>query len=142
MKRLNIILKIICLIGCTFQLIDISRTYFEYSVITEVTLILDNYFKVPTFSICYYKHEIIDFQKYIHDYHLNVKTSNYIDLLDDMKVFDIHKYTVNKHDLLEECHFRNSESKLINYSGDKCNEMFNFNKYIINDYLCFDLMPV
>ena len=50
--KFNLIAKLLCLVGCVYQAVEISKLYFSYKTTTNVRYEHNNNIELPGISIC------------------------------------------------------------------------------------------
>lgn len=148
----NVFPVILCLLGCSYQVTDISNRFFKYSTNTNIKLLLDNFVASPSVSICF---NIIqnmrkfleeNFGKNISRNTMNIKT---MEVFDNLTIADIFDHSVPTSHLLGEA--VNRKSCIIRKEGkfvipkefwmpkEECMKHISIRRYINRFLMCYKL---
>ena len=79
-KALQVILYILCIFGCLYQICEISILYFSYETTTLVKYEIENPISLPAITLCSHKYLFIK-----EEYLINYSSINLL-LLSHMKI--------------------------------------------------------
>ena len=137
---LNLLFKLLCLIGCDYQITKISLEYFTFKTTTKTTFQIDSNVNDPSIVYCTRYTDIIDRTNY-KKYGINRKYRyNSTEVLNDtskVTISDIFHLTPDSNDTITGCEIRRDEYKTLDYLHDYCYTLFRVTKYQEGTFICY-----
>lgn len=130
----EILFYILCAIGFIFQVFEISIRFFHYEVQTKIRLQIPNQFRVYDYAICARWTDLITGQEYIDD------TDIFYRVLNNFTLKDIFEKSPDPQTIIESCVIRNLNSFHVSkYNKLACYELFEVTKFVVKEYVCYEL---
>ena len=145
----SICFYITCITGCCFHLYNAATRYFEYPTVINTKTQAETDFKPFAMSICL---------RFVDLAHLNRSNKFLADDLSQIPVANMINWTPDASSIIKSCGYRVPRSKpsymghwssvfadrMFIYESDpqKCGEVFNVTKYIMQEYICYKFTKV
>ena len=141
-KVFSVIIYTICIAGCLYQVLDISKTYFAYDSKTTVSITIVSKMKIPMLSTCWDLQDVLDFKGLCHDHGFAIPntTNEYNDLFDTLTARQVFNYTPSVDSIIESCRVRLPQDYAYRenrYNASECSELFDVEKYIHRQNICY-----
>ena len=141
-KLFSILTCTICFAGCLYQVSNISKTYFAYDSKTTVSITIVTKMVIPMLSTCWSLEDVMDFKALSHDHGIAIPNTReeYYNLFDTMTVHQIFNYTPSIDSVIGRCYVRlpmNYTYRLPKYNTSECSELFDIEKYIHRQNICY-----
>ena len=141
-KVFSVIIYTICIAGCLYQVLDISKTYFAYDSKTTVSITIVSKMKIPMLSTCWDLQDVLDFKGLCHDHGFAIPntTNEYNDLFDTLTARQVFNYTPSIDSIIKKCIVRLPRDyvyRIPEYSSSECSELFDVEKYIHRENICY-----
>ena len=137
---LNLVFKLLCLIGCDYQITKISLEYFSFKTTTKTTFQIDSTVDDPAIVYCTRYTDIIDrtnYQKYGIYKRSRYNSTEFLSDTTKLTISDIFHLTPNPNDTIISCEIRRNEYKTARYFQDYCYSIFRVTKYQEGPYICY-----
>ena len=137
---LNLVFKLLCLIGCGYQITKISLEYFAFNTTTKITFQIDSNVKDPSIVYCTRYTDIIDRTNYKKYGIYRRSRYNFTEMLSDsskLKISDIFHLTPDANDTIIDCTIRRDEYVTQDYLQDQCYSLFRVTKYQEGPFICY-----
>lgn len=136
----NVLFTVFCILGCGYQLLNITLSYFEYKTVTLNEFHNPISQVYPNIHLCFLNiADLLNFSAIEDKYDIKIDKFNYTqleslmdvltikDMLDFSPIFDI-----------PQCVYRDKSGKYINH-GDtsECHKIFDIKKYLNLEYGCY-----
>lgn len=144
----HVIAAIFCILGCSYQVSDISSRYFKYSTNTNIKILLADYFETPSVSLCFNLED--NMKSYLEKRFGVKKYDKYGGKTDDPLKFivipDIFINSVHESDILDNsdghvaCAIRQKKTFTMNrskFNVTECMEYMDVRKYINKFAFCY-----
>lgn len=141
----NVVFAIVCLLGCLYQIVQLTVIYVGYYVNTEISLILPVSVQPPSTSMCYRYTDLVDITRFNKDkntaLNFNSKSITSINQLQsELTIAQIFSYTPSDN-LIAKCFMRSNISyAMITYH--KCQNIIAVKKYFVLEYVCYEFSIV
>ena len=136
---LNLVFKLLCLIGCVYQVTEVSLEYFKFKTTTKATFQIDSNVDDPAIVYCTRYTDILDrtnYQKYgIHKW----SRYNSTEVLSDttkLTIKDIFHLTPDPNDTIAGCEIRRDEYRTVSLQ-DRCYSLFRVTKFLEGTFVCY-----
>ena len=139
----TVVWAIACLLGFIWQVVEVSKIYFKYDVVTQVQTEVSNVIEVPALHVCYSYVDILDYDRLNHELKTNWSSkaydSNYKHKLrHSLTVRQILQFTPSESDAFTNCMVRKPQS----YASDgmfisDCRQMFTITKFVFLEFICY-----
>ena len=139
---LDFIFKLLCLIGCVYQVTQISLEYFSFKTTTKTTFQIDSNINDPAIVYCTRYTDIIDRTNYKKYGIYSQRRYNFTEILSDttkLTISDIFHLTPNPNETIIECLIRHDEYDTQKYLQDHCYSLFRVTKYLEGTYVCYQI---
>ena len=140
LSSLNVLFKLVCFIGCVYQITKISLEYFIFKTSTKTTFQIDSNVKDPAIVYCTRYTDILDrtnYQKYgIYKW----SRYNFTEIFSDntkLTISDIFHLTPDPNDTIIECSVRRDEYDTQDYLRNSCYSLFRVTKYLEGPFICY-----
>lgn len=132
----------ICVAGFLWQEGQISAIYFQYEVVTRISLTIPDKLDAPSFSACFRYSEITDFKRIDEEKRANLSwaaSSGAEEILESLIISDVFKYSPNESDAIECCRYRTPGTFLFDriVKRDKCLKAFEIKKFFFGNFMCY-----
>ena len=135
-KYFDFLYIFLCLIGCLYQIYQVSSSYFMYSSVTMIRIEIPQKLESPGFTVCVHYMNLLD----VSNITINGKSSkNIFDYEKILTVKEIFKRTPSAvHNVFQQCRYRIPGSFSTKYSySDDCHNSFQMNKFFTQDFICY-----
>ena len=145
-KRLwNLTFKMICFLGFSYQLQNIILSYFRFGTVTKTQIVMPEFIGVPALHYCFLcLQDLINISAIERKYRIKSgdrNTAEVFGVMDHISIGDMLEFTPN--DPIENCIIRDDTGNtLIVANNQKCNSVFKTTKYIIQQYVCYQSVPI
>lgn len=134
---------LLCIAGCSFQLINIAMSYFSYGTVTRNRYHEPRMIHYPELHYCFlYLQDGLDWPAVEEKYGKLFPWSNLTHMQrwqDVLTIEDILLFTPTAE--INECSFRHhTGNKIIHMKKDECNKFFRIRKYTVQQYICYHLV--
>jgi hypothetical protein len=140
---------IICILGCGFQVISVTRTFFLFEVLTRITIDFPQEVSTPALTLCFRFTEILNLTLFNEKYHTNYtkpfSVSSRLDIQNKITMGDIFDLTPSQEEnLFLSCIIRSPlDYSHAVYDSDACrNDIFRMIKYQIMEYMCYSFKMI
>lgn len=139
-----------CFVGCSYQLIEVFKSYFSFNIISKVVIEFPAEINIPSFSSCFRFPDIMDLRKFNSKYKQKIVRNHGIVSDGDIRLIqsmitkkDIFELTPNENqELFWTCLTRsNLDYSLQKNNGSACRELFHVTRFIIDEFVCFMMEP-
>ena len=137
---LNLAFKLLCLIGCVYQITKISLEYFSFKTTTKTTFQIDFNVNDPAIVYCTRYTDILDRTNYKKYGIYRQSRFNFTEIFSDntkLTISDIFHLTPNPNDTIIDCEFRRDEYNAKSYLRDHCYSLFRVTKYLEGPFICY-----
>ena len=126
-----ILFILFCILGCIFQIEQISIQYFAYKTTTRVEAQLQDRVRYPTLILCFRINELIESSELLHQYNNN-----------NLSIQEIFDATPSSYESLHECFHRISPiNDYKAYEPKECIKHFSMNKFYTGNQVCYGYHP-
>ena len=130
------IIYMICLAGCLYQILYSSFQYFAYATTTKVDSKLKDNIRYPAPAFCTRTFDLLDAEVVSSR---NLTPSNILDILTIGEISDM---TPTTNETMDNCQFRMGRKRIFQqYNNSVCNENFRVDKYVVGENICYVLVP-
>lgn len=137
----NISFKLLCIIGCMYQIHSVVLSYLIYETVTQIKFYEPTHVRPPTLNYCFFAMmNAMNHSEIVNKYKVKIP-NNYEDatefLEDTVTISDIIKYSPDT--IIDECKFRDASglSLIEIFNRKECGENFVTKKYVNQQYLCY-----
>lgn len=150
-----------CIIGCLWQIENVSVRYFNYDTKTSVGVHIPSFIHAPSISSCYRFNDIANFgliqkEKAINAIRRNDNQNSLAQVLESLNKFnhqiknftvsDWFRYSPSVNDIFDGpqgCTIRIPERFVMSlFSGKDCIKHFNITKYLRDEFICYRFDPL
>lgn len=138
----KLLLIFLCIVGCIYQIVDISNRYLKYTTSSKVKISIVYQTKLPSISVCWYLFSVM--KKSDENKLQPGDWEKFNNMLANLTVSQIFNITSKTDDIMKECAIRKPGSftyriPLLNQS--ECSSMFRIKKYVHRINMCYMLTP-
>ena len=137
---LNLVFKLLCFIGCVYQITKISLEYFIFNTTTKTTFQIDSNVNDPAIVYCTRYTDILDRTNYKKYGIYRRSRFNFTEILSDttkLTISDIFHLTPDPNDTIIECSIRRDEYDTEDYFKNYCYSLFRVTKYVEGPFICY-----
>lgn len=133
--------------GFTVHVAIISMDYFEYKTVNKINVSTEDELPIPSLSLCFRYVDLLDRvkgQEYGIGKTIHKTTSEFNDDMGKLTVKQIFDLTPAAEDSIFDCDIREYRTmKMIErMSKEECGKKFSTNKYLMQEYICYDFERV
>ena len=150
-KVLSFVYVSICFLGCSYQLIEVFKSYFTFNVISQVIIEFPSEINIPAFTSCFRYADILDLKEFNSKYHQKIGRQKKGIVSDhDIRIVesiitkrDLFKMTPSETlDIIARCMFRSEKDYSVrNLNQTACRELFKISRFRIGEFMCFMIEP-
>ena len=136
----NLVFKLLCLIGCVYQITKISLEYFSFKTTTKTTFQIDSNVDDPSVVYCTRYTDILDRTDYEKYGIYRWSRFNFTEILSDntkLTISDIFHLTPDPNDTIIACETRHDEYKTEKHVPKDCYSLFRVTKYLEGPFICY-----
>ena len=141
----NIVYTILCLLGLIWQVVEVSKIYFTFDVVTRVEVEVPKSFEAPALHACYRYVDLLDYNGVNQELKTNWKHKpfDHIGLQNEiiqqrLTPRQILKFTPSVNDSLIACYVRRPNSFEILWANQTiCHQMFEVTKFVVLGLICY-----
>lgn len=137
-KFTKVVLGMLSLAGCLYQVSDITGYYLVYKTVSIVSIAILNVTTAPDLSVCLGFASILDAARIYNDTKARkANTSN--PYSNAFSIRNLFKYSPDENDILKACLIRIPESQSIETSRKKeCRQFFTIKKFYTQTFICYE----
>lgn len=150
-KVLSFVYVSICFLGCSYQLIEVFKSYFTFNVISQVIIEFPSEINIPAFTSCFRYADILDLKGFNSKYHQKIEREKKgIVSNQDIRIVesvitkrDLFKMTPSETlDIITRCMFRSEKDYSVHdLNQTACRELFKISRFRIGEFMCFMMEP-
>lgn len=150
-KVLSFVYVSICFLGCSYQLIEVFKSYFTFNVISRVIIEFPSEINIPAFTSCFRYADILDLKEFNSKYHQKIRRQEKGIVSDhDSRIVesaitkrDLFKMTPSeKLEIITRCVFRSEKDySVYKLNQTACHELFKISRFGIGEFICFMVEP-
>lgn len=143
-RVISVLLFSLCLIGCLYQVSDISSVYFLFQTKTSVEINIVTSLPMPILSTCWDLRNVMNFDVISHDFGFKIpkfdSLSDYYSILNNLTIKQIFNYTPSVDSTIDACIIRYPYEyayRTPSYNSSECYDRFTIEKYMLRMDVCY-----
>lgn len=149
-KILSFLYVSFCFVGCSYQLVEVLRSYFSFNITSQVVIEFPSEINIPSFSACFRFPDIMDLKTFNRKYHQKIARNHGIVSDKDIRLMesiivkrDIFELTPSeKEEIFSTCLTRsNVDYSLNRQNATVCRTLFKVTRFTVDEFICFMFEP-
>ena len=149
-KVLSFLYVSLCFIGCSYQLVEVFRSYFSFNIISTVIIEFPSEINIPSFTTCFRYPDVMDLKRFNSKYRQKIVRNHGIVNDKDIRTIesiitkqDIFKLTPSEEqDIFSKCLTRSNIDYSLQFQNEtECRELFHVSRFTIDEFICFMVEP-
>ena len=132
--------RLLCLVGCLYQLTVITMDYTKYRTVTRMRRSVSNDLPVPNLALCVRYTDILDFSQIKTDLNITVnkKGSDVKRAMSLLTLSQVFKYTPPIDSVLVRCAYPVKGSITLKFEhGEECEKHMILSKFYLQEFMCY-----